>query len=245
MSSRAAIVSPGGAAKFGGAQAPRKLVEHSIDHACLVTLDKSGGHVSIFGHHHPRRHVTAVNQLIGAGPQRCAQNRLDTLEWPAFRQCIVDQGVKITLLTHDAGNDVTEECRLSRKILCALDLVAYPVALKFSQDFVQPGASHIHLIKRLNRREPGRAALVRLARVLVIASGAEAHQRHTSVCLSATIVSAARAAAPPLSPSSTRARAWACASLSTVRIPLPMASRSFTARSIRARADSFDTISKW
>jgi hypothetical protein len=39
-------------------------------------------------------------------------------------------------------------------------------------------------------------------------------------------------------------RARACASLSTVRMPLPMASCRLTLKSIKPRADSFDTNSK-
>ena len=55
----AAIVLPGRAAEFGRAQTPREMVEHGIDHAGLVALDKSGGNVSIFGNHDTRWHIVA------------------------------------------------------------------------------------------------------------------------------------------------------------------------------------------
>ena len=51
------------------------------------------------------------------------------------------------------------------------------------------------------------------------------------------MVRAARAAKPPLSPSLRRARTQACASFSTVRMPLPIASDSSTARSISPRLE--------
>ena len=70
MSSCGAIVSPGGAAEFACTHTPRELVEHGVDHAGLVALDKGGHDVGIFGHHDPRGHVGPVDQLIGASPQR-------------------------------------------------------------------------------------------------------------------------------------------------------------------------------
>src|SRR5262245_31704934 len=243
--SPAAIISPDGAVELAASQAPRELVEHSIDHSRLVPLDESGSNVGIFGYNDARRNVEAVDQLIGTGAQSRAQNRFDALERPALGQRLIDQWIEIALFAHHARYNVAKERRLCRKVLCAFDLTANTVALEFGQDFVEDGAGQIHLIECLNGRKSGGAPLVGFAGVLVVACGPGAHQRHTSVCLSATMVSAVRAAPPPLSPSSARARACACASLSTVRIPLPTASRSFTARSISARADSFATISKW
>src|SRR5262245_3271073 len=243
--SPAVIISPRGAVELTAAQASRELVEHSVDHSCLVPLDESSGNVGIFGYDNACRNIEAVGQLIGAGPQSRAQNRFDALKRPAFRQRLIDQGIEISLFAHHARYNVAKERRLSRKILRALDLAAHPVALEFGKDFVEAAAGQIHLIERLHGGKSGSAPLIRLAGILIVACGPGAHHRHTSVCLSATMVNAARAATPPLSPSSARARACACASLSTVRMPLPTARRSFTARSISARADSFATISKW
>src|SRR5262249_6250649 len=239
------IVSPGGAVEFAGSQASRELVEYSVDHAGLDALDKGGADVGIFSYDNALRYITAMDQHIAASAYSRTQNCIDRFEWPAFRQRFVDQRVEIALFAYHARYDVAKERRLCRKILRSLDLVTHPVVLEFSKNFIEAGTSKVHLVKCLHRRQPGGTALVCFARVLVVACGPRAHQWQTKVCFSATIVSAARAAMPPLSPSSTRARECACASFSTVRIPLPTANRSFTARSINARADSLATISKW
>jgi hypothetical protein len=60
-----------------------------------------------------------------------------------------------------------------------------------------------------------------------------------------SLASAARAASPPLLSSVAFARAQACASVLTVMMPLPSGIFRATARSISAREDSIDTISKW
>src|SRR5450830_1509240 len=235
---------PGGLAELGRAQCPRQLVEHGIDHAGLVAFDKGGRDVGVFRHHHPRRHVAAIIELVGAGAQRGAQHRFDTLERPAFCQRFVDQRVELALLAHHTGDNVAEERRLGWKILRSLDFAAEPVALELGEDLVQAGAREIHLVERLHSGEPRRAALVRLARVLVAEWRAAGHQPPARLRLSATIASAARAAAPPLLRSSAPERARAWASVSTVTTPLPMASCRFTGISISAPSDSFGTISK-
>jgi hypothetical protein len=60
-----------------------------------------------------------------------------------------------------------------------------------------------------------------------------------------SIANAARAASPPLLSSLGRARAQAWASVLTVMMPLPSGIFLATARSISAREDSIETISKW
>src|SRR5262245_34878143 len=167
--SRVFIVSPGGTAELGRAQTPRKLVEHSIDHASLVAPNKSSRDIGILRHDDTRRHVVAVNQLIGAGAQRRAQNRFDTFEWPAFRQRLIDHWIKLALFAHHARNDIAKERRLRGKILRTLNLATDPVALEFGEDFVKTRTGKVHLIKRLHGCKPGRTAPVRLARVLVVA----------------------------------------------------------------------------
>jgi len=109
------------------------------------------------------------------------------------------------------------------EILRALDLAAEPVAFEFGEDLVQTGAGEIHLVQRLHGGKPCRAALVGFARVLVAGGRARCHYMPASVRLSSTIDSAARAAAAPLLRLSSLARAVACACVSTVRMPLPIA----------------------
>ena len=142
----------------------RELIKHGIDHAGLVRIDEGAGDVDVFRRHHPCRDVAAAGKLVGAGPQHGAQHRLDALERPAARQRRVDLRVEACLFTHDAMDDVAEERRLGRLILRALDLAAEPMALELGHDLVEPGAGKIHLIERLHRGEPRRAAFIGLAR---------------------------------------------------------------------------------
>ena len=76
---------------------------------------------------------------------------------------LVDQRIELALLAHHAADDIAKERRLRRQILLALDLAADPMTLELGQDVVEAGAGDIHLIERLHRREPRRAAPVGLA----------------------------------------------------------------------------------
>src|SRR5262249_21144049 len=117
-----------------------------------------------------------------------------------------DQRIEHTLLAHDAADHVAEERSLGRQVLLALDFAADPVALEFSQDVVQAGAGDVHLVERLHGGEPGGAAPVSLAFVLGCRLARHGDHPAASRRLSRTSASAARAASPPLSPSSTFAR---------------------------------------
>src|SRR5262249_5732330 len=77
LSSRPDIVSPSGAVEFAGAQASRKLIEHGVDHAGLVATHEGGGNIGVLGDDHARRHIAAMDQLIGAGPHRRAHPPFD------------------------------------------------------------------------------------------------------------------------------------------------------------------------
>src|SRR6185436_11268622 len=101
----------------------------------------------------------------------------------------------------------------------------------------------IHLIQRLHRRQPCRAAAVGLLVGNLLAYRHD--QAFARRRLIRSIASAARAASPPLLSSLARARAQACSSVLTVMMPLPSGMRLATARSISAREDSIETISKW
>ncbi len=70
------------------------------------------------------------------------------------------KGSSLRLIAHHAGHHVAEERRLGRQIFVALDLAAEPVAFEFGEDVVDAGAADVHLIQRLHRREPRRAAPV-------------------------------------------------------------------------------------
>src|SRR6185437_9411719 len=222
------------AGEFGSAQLARELVEDAVDHAGFLGINKGRGDVDIFRRHDAGRNVRPAGELISAGAHHRAQDRLDALERPAAIERRVDHRVERPLLAHHAADNIAKVRRLSRHVLRALDLAAEPVAFEFGHDLVQAGTGQIHLIQRLYGGEPGGAALIGLARFFCL--GAGGHQRVPRRRLSSMSASAARAASPPLSCSSMRARAKACASFSTVMMPLPIG---------RPRADKCETISKW
>src|SRR5262249_16977046 len=155
---------------------------------------------------------------------------------------LVNQRVERTLLAHHPADDVAEERRFRRQILIALHLAPDPMALELRQDVVHAGAGDVHLVERLHRGKPRRPASVGLA---FIPRGGGHDQPVARRRLRRTSASAARAASPPLFASSTLARIQACASLSTVRMPLPIGTPRVREISIRPREDSNDTISKW
>ena len=153
-----------------------------------------------------------------------------------LRQRLVDQRIELALLAHHAGDDVAEEGGLGGEILLAFDLAADPVAFELGEDFVHAGAGDVHLVERLHRGEPRRAAPVRLARVLFASGALLAIYLPARLCLSAIMASAARAALAPLLRPGPEARAKACASLSTVRMPLPSGKLAVDAQDPSARA---------
>src|ERR1019366_9949340 len=106
------------------------------------------------------------------------------------------------------------------------------MGLEFGENVVEALARDFHLIKRLHDGEPRVGALF------------DAHVRAPNFRARRTKASAASAASAPLSPCLGSARATACCSFSTVRIPLPSGSRFETERSVSARALSLATISK-
>src|SRR5260370_9919884 len=233
-----------------GAELARDLVEHRVHHAGLVLFDKGVRDIDVFVTHHAAGVVIAMLQFVGARPQLRAQNGVDPLRRPALRQRIVDQGVELGLVAHHAGNHIAEERRLRRQIFIALDLVAEPMTLELGKNVVDSGATDVHLIQRLHRREPCCAAPVGLlirtlpVRTLRWLLAVCHHQAFASRRLIRSIAGAARAPSPPLLSSLARARAQACASVLTVMMPLPSGSLLATARSISAREDSIETISK-
>src|SRR5205085_11687480 len=108
------------------------------------------------------------------------------------------------------------------------------------QNVVQRRAGDVHLVERLHGGKPRRTAAVRLA---LLARRAGGHRVALSLRLRRTNASAARAAPPPLSSPVDRARALACASVSTVRMPLPIGMSRAIEISMMARADSPATMS--
>src|SRR5262249_32156491 len=170
---------------------------------------------------------------------------LDALERPTLRQHVVDQRIEHALLAHHAADHVAEERGLGRQVLLAFDFAPDPMTLELRQDVVPAGTGDIHPGERLHCGQPGRTAPVGLA--LVLGCRLARHGGHPAASrrLTRMSASAARAASPPLSPSSTLARIQAWASLSTVTMPLPIGTPRVREISINPREDSKDTISKW
>ena len=171
--------------------------------------------------------------------QHRAQQRLDALERPAAGERLVDQRVEPALIVQHAAHDAAEERGFGRKILRALDLAPDPVALELGQDVIQWRRRDIHLVECLHGGEPRCAAAVRLA---VLARcrcpsprfphqpALQPHQRQAQRGAAALVLAG-------------RARVRACASVSTVRMPLPIGMSRAVAMSIRPRADLPATMS--
>src|SRR5690606_19357 len=148
------------------------------------------------------------------------------------------------LVLDNARQDGAKPLWIGLTVVLAVEFLAQPECLVFGRRLQHAAAGQIHLVQRLDGCEAGRTPLVGNAPFrLALAGIGQGHA--PSFFRSAIMVRAARAANPPLSPSLLRARAQACSSFSTVRMPLPIATDSSTARSIRARLDSLATISKW
>src|SRR5579871_6701257 len=203
--------------------------------------------IDIFRHHDAAGDILAMLQLVGTGAQYRAQDGVDPLQRPTFRQRFVDQRVELPLIAHHARHHVAEKRGLCRQVFVAFDLAAQPVAFEFGEDVVDAGARNIHLVKRLHGSEPRRAAPVGLlvGALCGLFPALDHSQTFASRRLIRSIAIAARAASPPLLSSEARARAHACASVLTVMMPLPSGNCLATARSINAREDSIETISKW
>src|SRR5581483_9530501 len=107
-----------------------------------------------------------------------------------------------------------------------------------------PCAGNIHLIERLHGGETRGATPIGFFIARCFAAGllGVVHSGLAKRFLIRIMVSAARAASPPLLSLSARARSHACSVVLTVMMPLPSGSPRATARSISARDDSIDTI---
>src|SRR5690242_7677962 len=245
--------------KLVASELARDLVEDGVHHAGLLTIDKGMGDIDIFGNDHAAGHVLAMFQLVSPCPQHRAQDRIDPLQRPAFRQRVIDDGIQLCLVAHHARHNVAEEGSFRRQVFLALDLVAEPMALELGENVVDAGARDIHLVQRLHGGEPRRPAAVGFAVAALDAAlgtilgtifgrfdlAVGHHCAFVRRRLIRSIASAARAASPPLLSSEARALAQACSSLFTVRMPLPIGNFAAIAKSINPREDSIDTISKW
>src|SRR5690606_4880323 len=132
---------------------------------------------------------------------------------------LADDRVDDLLVLDHAGEDGAEPLRVRLAILRAVHFLAEAELLVFGGNLEDAAAGDVHLVEGLHGGQPRRAALVGVARACRFVRsllGGQGHAPRRS--RSAIMVSAARAAKPPLSPSSRRARAQAWASFSTVRM---------------------------
>src|SRR5690606_9584415 len=136
------------------------------------------------------------------------------LQRPALCQLAGNQAVNLTQPLVDAGHDIVEETDFGLMILVVVKHRAKTVIVEFVEELRHRRALHVPLVQCLDGGKPRRRPR-RRARLFDLIQAKRS--------LSASMAIAARAAPPPLSPSSGRARTSACASFSTVRMPLPMA----------------------
>src|SRR3984893_3106058 len=131
------VSSPDGRAlatgKLVGAKLPRDLVEHGVDHAGLVAIDKGVRDIDIFRDHDAAGHILAMLEFIGARAQHRAQVRVDPFQRPALRQRVVNHRIKLGLVAHHAGDDVAKECGFGRQIFVAFDLASEPMAFELGK----------------------------------------------------------------------------------------------------------------
>ena len=205
--------------------------------SCVVEAVR---HVDIFGDDDAGRHVLAAHQLIGAGAQDGAQHRLDARQRPAVGERGVDLLVDRPLILHHAGEEVAEEAHC-RPAGTSMPSTSRPIqwASNSRESVADALAGHIHLVERLHGGEAGSGALCQgswpfrsesfLPRRLAL----DAQDGERRLGRAAALVHLADAGA----------RAQACASFSTVRMPLPSGMRSATDRSMSARELSPATIS--
>src|SRR6516225_168975 len=151
------------AAEFGRTELVRQLIEHRVDHPGLFLVDKSAGHVDIFGRDHPRGYILSARELVSAGPQHGAKHHFDALERPAARQRRVNRRIQATLLSHHAADYVAEIGGFRRTILHAFHVALEPMTFELSQNLIQASASKLHLVERLDGCKPRDAALIGFA----------------------------------------------------------------------------------
>ncbi len=198
-------------------------VEHGIDHAGDVGIEEGAGDVDIFADHDPAGTSVRPIELLGAGAQDGAERRVDPLERPAGRQRRRTAGIERPLVAHDARR----RCRGRRR--------RRPRDTARRRPRGRAGTTRTRRARRAassRRCRAGRAPAPRRAaprragwpagRFAAIGRLRRASQAAVTPELRAERRSSPappRRRAPPLLPSPTRARAHACSSFSTVRMP--------------------------
>jgi hypothetical protein len=154
---------------------------------------------------------------------------------------LLDGAIDLALLAHHAFDDVLEKGEIRLAALAVLEGLAHAPGAELRQHLGKICAGDVHLVKRLHGAEARRRA-----RHLAVGS-----RRFTAmvamsacfmVCLRRMRARAASAAPAPLLCPLRPALAQACASVSTVRMPLPTA-RPSRLSSISPRADWPATMS--
>src|SRR5512147_806652 len=112
-------------------------VENAVHHLGLLIGKEGMSDVDIFGDDDAGRDVVARQDLVGAGAEDGAKDRIDAGEPPPLRELLIDQGIDLELLAHHAFDEVAEECGLGVAILAALDLLAQAMRLELGDHVVQ------------------------------------------------------------------------------------------------------------
>jgi hypothetical protein len=160
-------------------------------------------------------------QLEGSRTQDRAQDRIKSRQGPVWGQGGRDLGIDPLLIRGGPTDNVSKQSRISLAQLIAIDCPAETMPSELAHDCLGLDLRVcLKLIERLNRGQPRHTASPAAATLMILAVDRVTHPEFPARRrLISTIVRQARTAAPPWSRPSGAARAKACASFSTVRMP--------------------------
>src|ERR1700722_4247705 len=197
-------------------QPPRQVVEHAVDQSRLLGSEERMGDVEILVDDDLGRHVRAMRQFESAAAQDGAQHGFKPDERPIRRQRGRDRAVELGPVRRRARGDRAEKFLVGFAEILALAALAEAVGEELLDHLARLGLGQCDLVERLHRGKP---------RGCPLAAGKRVHRLLSAKrWRSAIMARQARAASPPLSFLSLRARAMAWRSFSTVNTPKPMAS---------------------
>src|SRR5579872_2837796 len=207
-----------------------EAVEDTIHHARLAAREKRIAQPQIFADDDSRRDIGPRQQFISPDAQDRPQHHLEPLQRPFRAQGGGNHAVELGKAARRTAHEIGEERQIRLAPIFALPLpfflpfllVAKTESSEFGDHALGATAGDLDLIKRLDRGKPRRRALAPGTRTRGLGFFAHVSTR-PKWRFKSIMARQARAASPPLFLRSMRARARACASFSTVRMPNPSA----------------------
>src|SRR6516162_1063213 len=220
------------------AQCVGEVIENTVREPRFFAGEEGMGNRGVLAERYSRRHIAAVHQLVSAGAEDRAKDRIEALQRPILGERRRDFGVEAVPVIRHAADDVGKQFGIGISQPIAFDLLAETVPDEFAHDRARIGlAICLKLVECLDRRQPSHAAPAAAGALTVVPFRSGGHPALPAKRrFKSTIARQARTASPPLSRPSGEARASAWASFSTVRMPYPMAIPSRTAKSWSPRA---------